>query len=96
MNVADHAGAGQRQQVVVTLEVVRPVGETLTAVLVLAQAVGLNHGTHSTVEHQDAFLQRGEQRLDAFRATHHCASSSSGRTPSAWQIAKASSERFSV
>jgi hypothetical protein len=57
---ADDPGLGQRQHVAVAPEIAGPLGEPVAAVVALPQAVGLDHGAHRTVEHQDA---AGEQRL---------------------------------
>ncbi len=45
------------QQVVVALQVTRPVAETLAAVVRFAQLVALDHGAHGTVQEQDALLE---------------------------------------
>ena len=50
-------------------ELARPVGEPLAPVVPLAQAVGLDHGPHRAIEHEDALgeerLEQGEPRLPA-------------------------------
>jgi hypothetical protein len=63
VDLADDRGLGQHQQVVVALEVVRPVLEALAAVLGLAQLVTLDHRTHGTVEYEEA---AGEQVSEQF------------------------------
>ena len=70
------AGLGQGEEVAVAPEVARPVGEPLAPVVPLAQAVGLDHGPHRAVEHQDApgeeRLQQGEPRLPAQAGGGRC------------------------
>ncbi len=56
VDVADDLRLGQRQQVVVALQVARPVLEAFPPVAVLVQLVALDHGAHGTVQDQDAFL----------------------------------------
>ena len=53
------SGCGERQQVVVALEVARPVGEPLAAVARLVGPVALDHRAHRAVEDQDAPAERG-------------------------------------
>ena len=59
---ANDVGLGQRQQVVVALQVAGPVGEALAAEVGLAQAVLLDHRAHGPVEDEDTpgqlFLER--------------------------------------
>ena len=59
VDVTNQIGLGQHQQVVVALQIVRPVGKPLAAIVGLAELVALNHGAHGAVEHEDAALQRG-------------------------------------
>src|SRR6185436_6286002 len=97
VDVGDDPGAGEHQQVVATLEVAVPVGITLTAIRGLVEPMLLDHGAHRTVEHDDTFGEQLAKGCDAFglrchQPTLRCAD----RTPSAWQMAKVSSERFSV
>ena len=57
-------------------EVAGPVGEPLAPVLALAQAVGLDHGPHRAIEHENALreerLQQGEPRLPAQAGGGRC------------------------
>ena len=50
VDAADDVGAGQDQQVVVALEVVRVIGEALAAVVGFLQPVALDHRAHRAVE----------------------------------------------
>ncbi len=96
MNLADDGRTRQRQQVIVAFEVAVPLGEALAAVFVLPEAIALNHRAHGPVEQQDALPERRMECVDAFLAVHSACAPVCGRIPSAWQIANASSQRFSV
>ena len=54
MDLADDLGPGQRQQLVVTLDVMVQVLEALAAVGRLVELVALDHRAHRAVEDQDA------------------------------------------
>jgi hypothetical protein len=43
------------------------VGEAPAPVLLLGEAVGLDHGPHRAVQHEDALLQRGPKPLQPGR-----------------------------
>ena len=49
---------GEAQQVVVALDVARPVGEPLAAVAGLVRPVALDRGAHRPVEHHDPLLEQ--------------------------------------
>jgi hypothetical protein len=53
---------GERQQVVVALEVLTPVGEPLPAVVGLGQLVPLDHRAHRAVQDEDPGAQRLRER----------------------------------
>ena len=57
MDAADQLGPGQRQQVVVALQVRRPVGEARAAEVRLRERVLLDHRAHRAVEQQDAAFE---------------------------------------
>jgi len=57
VNLAHRVGAGQRKQVVASLELHLPAAEPLSAVLLLAEAVALHHRAESAVEQQDALVE---------------------------------------
>ena len=59
VDLADHLGLGQHQQVIVALEIATPVGKTRAAVIRLLELVALDHGTHATVDDQDPLSQTG-------------------------------------
>jgi hypothetical protein len=65
VDVADHVGLGQHEHVAVALDVARPVGEALAAVLGLTRGVALDHGAHGTVDHQDALAKGGAELFGA-------------------------------
>ena len=91
MDLADHFGTREHQQVVVALQVLGPVAEAIAAVIGLAELVGLDDRAHGAVEHQDALAQQAAEFADAFGSQHRQASAvaraAGARTPSAWQIA---------
>ena len=53
----DHVGPRQHQDVVVALEVLRVILETLAAEIRLGQLVPLDHRAHRAIEHEDPFSQ---------------------------------------
>ena len=54
VNLADDRRLGQRQQIVVALEIAGPVAEPFAPVVGFLQAVALDHGAHRAVQDQDA------------------------------------------
>jgi hypothetical protein len=61
VDLADHLGAGEDEDVVVALEVVPMGTEARTAERGLVEAAALHHGSHRAVEHEDpAAQERGE------------------------------------
>jgi len=58
MNAGDDLRAGEHQQVVVALEVLRVVEEALAAVVRLAQLLLLDHRAHRAIQDQDAFGEK--------------------------------------
>jgi hypothetical protein len=65
VDVADHVGPREAEQLVVALHVLVEVLEALTPVLGLAQLEALDHGAHGAIEDGDAVLQDVGQRLGA-------------------------------
>ena len=63
MNVLNHIGPREAEQLVVALDVFVKVLETLTAVLRFIEFEALDHGAHGAVEDGDALLQQGGQGL---------------------------------
>ena len=57
VNLADHVGPGELQQLVVAFQGFRVVAETLAAIVVLAEPVALDHRAHRAVEDDDALAQ---------------------------------------
>ena len=62
MDLADHVGARQDQQVVVALEILRVVLEPLAAEVRFRQLVALDHRPHRAVEDEDALRERALER----------------------------------
>ena len=65
VDIADDFGLGQRQQVVVALEIGSPILETLAAIIRLLQLITLDHGAHRAIQNQDAL---GEQFIEQIGA----------------------------
>ncbi len=61
VNLADHLGPGQREQVVVAPEVARGRGEALAAEIGLREPVALDGRAHRAVQYQDAAPEQGSQ-----------------------------------
>ena len=64
----DDVGLGEREQVVVALEVARPVGEALAAVARLGRPVALDRRAHRAVDHQDPLAEQRGELLGGVRA----------------------------
>ncbi|MNK92639.1 hypothetical protein D3C87_1127690 [compost metagenome] len=58
VDLGDHIGPHQGQQLVVALHVLAVAGEALAAEVRLAQLVALDHGAHGAVQDQDALAQQ--------------------------------------
>ena len=65
VDVADHVGPRQHQQVVVALQVLAVVREAFAAEVGLAEPVALDHRAHGAVDDGDALVQQGGQGLAA-------------------------------
>ena len=61
MDALNHVRAGEDEQVVVALQVARVVGEARAAIVVLGEAVLLDHRAHRTVEHEDSLAEQGRE-----------------------------------
>ncbi len=56
MDSRDHLRLAEHQQVVVPLQVARPVGEAFAAEVLLAQTIALDHGAHAPIQNQNTFI----------------------------------------
>ena len=65
MDPADDLGLGQREQVVVTLQVLRVVGEALAAEVGLVEVLLLEHRAHRPVEDDDPLAEQVRQAREA-------------------------------
>ena len=65
MDIANDLWLGQRQKIIVALEITRVVLETDPPVIGFIQPIALNHGAHRTVQNKDPFRQ------ELFEACHH-------------------------
>ena len=61
VDVPDDLGLGQGKQIVVALQIRRPVRKTLAPIIFLPQPMGLDHGAHGTVEDNDTLLEQPAQ-----------------------------------
>jgi hypothetical protein len=57
MNGFDNIRTGDTQQVVVPFQLPGKIGETIASVILFFQVKSLDHGTHTTIQNQDTFLQ---------------------------------------
>ena len=103
MNRRNDGRLGERQEIVVALEVAGPVREALAAEFHLAQAPALNHRPHRAVEDHQPPPEKLEERLaiahlplEVHSGNPGMHAAECGRRPSAWQMAYVSSARFSV
>ena len=66
MDILNDVRSRKHQNVVVTLHLTRNIAEAVTTKILLSQMIGLNHGTHRSIEPQDtAFLEFRLQRCHA-------------------------------
>ena len=56
MNGGDNLWLAEHQQVVVTFQIAGPVGEAVAAKVVFTQTIALDHGAHTAIQHQNAFI----------------------------------------
>ena len=61
----DDVGSGEREQLVVALDIAREVFEALAPVLRLVQLEALNHGAHGPIQNDQALAQSDRQVLSA-------------------------------
>ena len=57
MNIPDNLWPGQAQQVVIALQIRRPVLEPFAPIISLIQLVALDHGAHGAIQKQDALVK---------------------------------------
>ena len=58
VNLGNHLRARQHQQIVAPLDRRRPLGKTLTTIVLLSQSISLHHRTHTTVQQQYALREQ--------------------------------------
>ena len=63
MDVADHGGLGEREQIAVVQEVLGGVLEALSADVGFRHAIGADGGAHGAVDDGDAFVKDRLQRM---------------------------------
>ena len=59
MYARHHVGTTQAQDVIITLEVLAMIRESLSAVICLGEFLRLDHGAHGPIDHQNALLKGG-------------------------------------
>ena len=64
VDLADHVGPRQDQDVVVALQILRMILEALAAEVGLGQLVALDHRPHRAVEDEDPLGEQGAQRVE--------------------------------
>jgi hypothetical protein len=57
VDIADHFGARDGQEIIVALDVTLPVREALAAIFVFTQPEALDHRTHRAVQQQDTLVK---------------------------------------
>ncbi len=71
MDVADEIRLRDAQQIVVTTQLPRVIGESLAAKVGFAEGVRLDHGSHGAVEDDDAFLEGLRQHVSGWSERAH-------------------------
>ena len=71
MDLANHIGARQRQQVIVAGKKLLAIREALTAKVCFGQFVGLDHGAHGAIQYQNPTLQGVKKALFGKYVWHH-------------------------
>ena len=61
VNVGNDIGTGQVEQVVVALQLRLVIEKVFTAIILLAQLVALDHGSHGAVDNRDTLFQQVNQ-----------------------------------
>ena len=68
---SDHVWAAEQQQIVVTLDIAWPIGETRATIVVFLEPVALDHSAHAAVEDQDALFEGVLECLETSAAVGH-------------------------
>jgi hypothetical protein len=55
MDSCDHVGAGEREQIMIPLQIMRMILKPLAAEVRLTESVALDHGAHGAIHDQKAF-----------------------------------------
>ena len=61
MDAANDLRAGEQQEIVVALQVMRVAGKTGAAIVRLLQLVALDHRAHGAIQNQNALFEQGFQ-----------------------------------
>jgi hypothetical protein len=57
MNGLNNIGTSNSEEVVIPLKRLGVISEFGAAIIILLQTIALNHGTHSTIQHQDPLFK---------------------------------------
>ena len=87
MDVADDAGTGEIEQVVVAPQLGAVIGEAFAAEILLGQPAGLDHRPHGAVEDEDSLRRDAAEEGGGGHGAALSAAGPRGRTPRMWQIA---------
>jgi hypothetical protein len=70
VNVADLGGLAENEEIVVAAHLAVPCIEARAAIAFLVEPERLDHGAHSSVEHEDALGRDAAQRVFGGRCAH--------------------------
>ena len=70
MYVSNDLRSRNRQEIVIAFEIAGPVAESITAKVILAETVALDHRPHRAIEQHDAAFQRRDEGDYAFLSVH--------------------------
>jgi len=58
VDLADHIGSGEREELVVALDFARVVSKMVPTEICFRESIALEHRPHGSIEHQDALSQQ--------------------------------------
>ena len=101
MNILDRLGLRQRQQIVISAQILGVTLEAFGAEIAFRELMALDHRAHGAVEDQDFFARQPVEGFEnpgavVFIESHAVAFSRVGRTPSKWQMPNTRSARLLV
>ncbi len=101
MNILDRLRLRERQEIVVSAQILAMILEAFAAEIAFREIMALDHRPHGAVENKDFFAREPVERVENFWAVsliegHAVAFSRTGRTPSKWQMPNTRSARLLV